>query len=79
MRMASHAKNHLNRKAAAWTRNGVTIHEAVKMAHRGWSSTKVKKVAKSVVTSVSPITTLKKMNFNSLIILWIGSKFECDP
>ena len=28
-------ENHLNRKVVAWTRKGVTIHEAVKMAHRG--------------------------------------------
>ena len=33
-------------------RKGVIIHEAVNTAHRGWSSTKVKKVAKSVDTSV---------------------------
>ena len=52
-------------------RKGVIIHEAVNTAHRGWLSTKVKKVAKSVDTSVSPMNTLKNTNFNIAIILGI--------
>ena len=58
---------------ARWTQKGVVIHDAVKVAHRGWSSSdKSKKVAKSVETSDKPRMTLKKMNLQSAIILATG-------
>ena len=38
---------------------GVNIHVMVSAAHHGWSSTKVKKVAKFVDTSERPKNALK--------------------
>ena len=61
------------RKMTAWTQKGVVIHDAVKAAQRGWSSSdKSKKVAKSVETSDRPRMTLKKMNLQSASILAKG-------
>ena len=58
------------RKMKAWTQKGVVIHDAVKAAQRGWSSSdKSKKVAKSVETSDRPRMTLKKTNLQRVIIL----------
>ena len=58
------------RKMKAWMQKGVVIHDAVKAAQRGWSSSdKSKKVAKSVETSDRPRMTLKKMNLQSASIL----------
>ena len=54
----------------AWTQKGVVIHDAVKAAQRGWSSSdKSKKVAKSVETSDKPRMTLNKMNLQRASIL----------
>ena len=61
---------YLRRKMARWMQKGVVIHDAVKVAQRGWSSSdKSKKVAKSVNTSASPRMTLKKTTLQSASIL----------
>ena len=61
------------RKMKAWMQKGVVIHDAVKAAQRGWSSSdKSKKVAKSVETSDKPRMTLKKMNLQSANILGVS-------
>ena len=56
----------------AWTPKGVVIHDAVKAAQRGWSSSdKSKKVAKSVKTSTRPRMTLKNTTLESASILQV--------
>ena len=61
---------YLMMKSSAWTKKGVTIHNAVSSAHETWSSSnKKKKVDKSVRISVSPRITLKNVNLSTSSIL----------
>ena len=56
----------------ACMKKGVNIHVMVSAAHSGWSSTKVKKVAKSVDTSERPKNALKNANLSTFAILRMG-------
>ena len=60
---------YLNMNLIVWMQNDVNIQNKVRAAQWGWSSTRVKKVSRSVNTSASPNTTLKIRNFNIAKIL----------
>ena len=62
----------MKRKARACMKKGVNIHVMVSAAHSGWSSTKVKKVAKSVDTSKRLKNALTNANLSTFSILGMG-------
>ena len=63
----------MKRKARACMTKGVNIHVMVSAAQFRWLlSTKVKKVAKSVDTSVPPKNVLKNTNLSTASILGMG-------
>ena len=58
-------------KIPAWTKKEVNIHVKTIEAQRGWSGNKVRKVTRSVATSIVGSNTLNRKNFSNENILKI--------